>query len=340
MTQLLTTNRLSLGHKLLTLILLSGGALAQSSVTPAPAQPSGLEAFAAKFPPNYFSRFGSTTVLVTQSDGFGVRAFPLPLTQDIRFTLAKRPNYWEYNVFTRYQGVLIAAGVFDNGATAKTGIPRAEMTYDPYTGVQWSAKWQGAGYHSKVSVGYAFTVANNKVRVLNNVGIAEQKGVVAPYTQSEVTARDTLKLNPATSVRGVATARLYTFPAQSTAQTSVDLTFGATYNPSRALLLDVSHLERFAFGKVAIPDFNFARYEETNGSLLLRTPINPNQSTGLGGFRIRATRNWTGDYTYLRGDILIYDKRLPVLIGPTIGYQWGPTTQTSTFLFGVSSAPK
>nr|WP_246580334.1 hypothetical protein [Deinococcus aestuarii] len=298
-----------------------------------------------RLPANYLSRFSTTELLASNEVGFGVRYFPLPLAQDIRVSLAKQPNYWEYNVSTRAKDTLFAVGVFDNGATATAGIPRLEVTHDPFKGVQYSARLQGNTAYSRFTGGYAFTVAGDRVRVLNNVGVAYDyqggdREVVAPYTQTEVGGgygRSFGRLNTSFGT----TARAFTFPVQRQAQGSVDLSVGANITPVTGLTFDGSHLERFAVGTVPVDDLNFARYQESNFGVTYRLPVaqTPPAFT-LGAVRTRVTRKWTDDYTAVRGDLLFRVEALPVLVGPSIGYEWPRDRMTSRWLLSLSFLPK
>ncbi len=319
-------------------LALSPSALAAAQ--PGPPAPGGL-----RLPANYLSRFSTTELLASNEVGFGVRYFPLPLAQDIRVSLAKQPNYWEYNVSTRAKDTLFAVGVFDNGATATAGIPRLEVTHDPFKGVQYSARLQGNTAYSRFTGGYAFTVAGDRVRVLNNVGVAYDyqggdREVVAPYTQTEVGGgygRSFGRLNTSFGT----TARAFTFPVQRQAQGSVDLSVGANITPVTGLTFDGSHLERFAVGTVPVDDLNFARYQESNFGVTYRLPVaqTPPAFT-LGAVRTRVTRKWTDDYTAVRGDLLFRVEALPVLVGPSIGYEWPRDRMTSRWLLSLSFLPK
>lgn len=320
----------SRGLKALPVTLLALGTLASAQTA------ASTPAFGVRFPADYLSRFSSIDPLLENSLGYGIRGFPLPFSQDIRVSLAKRPNYWEYALSTRYQDTLFAVGVFDNGSAATAGIPRAEITHDPFRGFQYSGRLQGNGAYSRFTTGYAFTVAGDRVRVLNNVGVAFQGDVTAPYTQTEVSGSYGKSFGPLNLNFGT-TARLFTFPVQGQLQGSVDLNVGGNVSLARGLTLEASQLERFAAGTVAIPDLNLSRYRQTDAALTYRLPAPTGPSAfSVGGVRTRVTRDWTNDYTYLRNDLLFRSDALPVLVGPSVGYQWGPTTATSAWLIGIS----
>ncbi|MFC5848950.1 hypothetical protein [Deinococcus petrolearius] len=316
----------------LPLSLLGLGALASAQ--------SAAPNFGVRVPTDYLSRLASIDPLLESSIGYGVRGFPLPFTQDVRVSLAKRPNYWEYAVSTRYRDTLFAAGVFDNGSTATAGIPRLEITRDPFKGFQYSGRLQGNGAYSRFTAGYAFTVAGDRVRILNNAGVAFQGDVTAPYTQTEASGNYGKSFGPL-NVNFGTTARLFTFPVQGQLQGSVDLSVGANVSPARGLTLEASQLERFAAGSVAIPDLNLVRYRQTDAAITYRLPAPVGPSAfSVGGVRTRVTRDWTYDYTYLRNDLLFRSDALPVLVGPSVGYQWGPSAATTTWLLGVSFLSK
>ncbi|WP_245872935.1 hypothetical protein [Deinococcus planocerae] len=331
-------------HRLPRFLKAGAVALALSPSAVAAAQP-GPPAFGGfHLPANYLSRFSTTELLASNEVGFGVRYFPLPLSQDIRVTLARQPQYWEYNVSTRLSETTFAVGVFNNGSAAASGIPRLEVTHDPFKGVQFSGLLQGNTAYSRFTGGYAFTVAADRVRVLNNVGVAyDSQGdreVVAPYTQTQVgggNGRSLGRLNTYFS----STARVFTFPVQRQAQGSIDLYAAANITPTTGLTFDGSHLERFAVGKVPVDDLNFARYQESNFSVTYRLPAarTPPAFT-LGAVRTRVTRDWTSDYTYLRNDVLFRVEALPTLIGPSIGYQWSPEGTPNRWLISLSFLPK
>lgn len=159
---------------LLTATLTAAGLALTASAQTSPA--GGVQ-----LPADYFGRFGSTQLVASNTDGFGVRYLPLPLKADLRLTLVKAPTYTDYGLSAQLGSLYAATGVFYN-------VPRAELTNAPASGLQWSGVVQGGASHSHFSVGYATQVDGGKVRFLNNVGVAQQGGVTAPYTQSEVSA--------------------------------------------------------------------------------------------------------------------------------------------------------
>lgn len=266
-------------------------------------------------PPNYLSRFSSTELLVSTSSGFGARYVPLPFTQDVRLSLVKGPTSWDYGVSTRMNDTTLVAGVFYN-------TPRLEVTHDPYRGFQYRGLIQGRGATSFFTGGYAFTTLNNRVRVLNNVGVGFEGAAAAPYTQTEAGGgygRSFGRLNASFWTTG----RVFTFPVQRQAQGSLDFSVSASTTPLRGLTLDASHFERFAAGKAGLGSLNYGRYEESNASVTYRLPMSATPPAfTVGAVRTRLSRVWKGNVTTLYGDLLLRAEALPSMFGPSIGYQW------------------
>ncbi|WP_243398314.1 hypothetical protein [Deinococcus koreensis] len=313
--------------------LLTAAALLTSAASAQAAAPTGF-----KLPSGYMGRFGSSEVTVSNETGFGARYLPLPFDPDIRVSLVRQANYWEYNLSSRLNDTTLAGGVYFNGYAAVSGIPRVEWTRSPQRGLQYSALIQGNGPHSHLSGGYAFLVLEDRVRVLNTVGVALQGDVAAPYLQNEIGGGLSKTFGPVSTYTG-ATTRLYAFPVQGQVQGSVDLYLAANYSPVPALTLSASHFERFAAGSVAIPDFGVGRYEESAFTATYRLPATE-QPVGLGALRTRVNRNWTSDYTYVRGDLLLDIKGLPSMVGPSIGYQFGPAGKDTRWLMSLVSLPR
>lgn len=339
--------------KLNSTLLKTVALLTLAATTAASAQSSGFQ-----LPRDYFDRFGSTTLTVSNETGYGVQYFPLPFEPDIRLSLVREPKYWIYNVSLRRNDTTFAFGVFDNGYTAPSGIPKLEVTHDPYKGLQFSAVVQhldpilpvkSYDPFTKFTAGYAFTVWNDRIRILNNVGVgyksitddttyAVTQDIFAPYTESIIGGGYGQPIGDKMSVRLYATGRLYTFPLQGQYQASIDLSPGFETHPIPGLSLDLSHLERFATGSVPIGDLNLARYEESYATLSYRLPGNP--EFGVGMLRSRLTKNWIGNSgnTYLRNDVLFSVKALPALVGPSVGYLWSPNG--NSWLLSLAFAPK
>lgn len=281
---------------------------------------AGAQSF--KLPDGYMGRFGSSELSLSNETGFGVRYLPLPLTPDIRVSLVKQGKYWEYNVGTRLRDTTVAAGIFFNGYGAAAGIPRLEITHNPAVGPQASLLLQGGGPHSHLSFGSAYALADGRVRVLGTVGIAFQGEVTAPYAQLEVGSGYGKAFGPvSTYVAGA--ARVYGFPVQQQYQASADLYGSVSYAPLPGLSLSASHFERFVTGKVPIPDFGFGRVQASELSATYRLGARDLPVT-LGAVRARVSRDWRGDATAVRGDLLVDVRALPVMLGPSVGYQFTP----------------
>lgn len=283
-----------------------------------------------RLPNNYMSRFGSSEVAYTTATGYGVRYIPLPTDPDIRLSVVKQANYWEINAGSRVNDTTLAGGVYFNGYGAAAGIPRMEYTHNPDLGVQYSALVQGSGLHSHLSGGYAVRVLGNRVRVLGTAGIATQADVVAPYTQAEVAGSVDRTFGKVNASAG-ATVRTSLFPAQGQALGNVDLYVAASSSPLPGLSLAASHFERFVVGSVPLPDFGMGRYEESSAWALYRWPAT-GHLISLGGVRGRAGRNWISGYTTVWADVLLDVRGLPNLMGPGVGYQFGPDGKDSRWL--------
>ncbi|UQN05762.1 hypothetical protein [Deinococcus sp. QL22] len=310
--------------------------LALTAVMPAQAQSAAPEPFRFQFPAGYVGRLGGIEGVldfgadIDKVNAFGVRSFPLPTLQDVRVALVKHNKYWEYNISTRIKDTTLLAGIVNNG-DSPAGIAKVEVTHDPFKGIQYGASiqgYQGNPYIARFNVGYASTVWQDRIRILNTVGIGAEPSNFVPYTFSQVNGGYGEPIGQQFNWRVDSTARLYTFPLNDKAQWSVDISPSLEYRPGAGVTLNLSHLERFAGGEVALPSLNLGRYEESNATITYRIPGTP--EFGLGALRVRGTRNWTSDYTYLRNDVLLNIKALPFLIGPSIGYQWGPAKDGST----------
>ena len=296
-------------------------------------------------PSDYFNRFGLTSVMASNypgAKGFGVRYLPIPMKAALRFSVVKRPTYWEYSVYSRYNDTTFQAGYFDAGDTAEHGVPRLEVTHDPYKGVQFGAYLQDPVRVSRFSAGYASPVLNGRAHVLNNVGVAFQSEVIAPFTYSQVSGGYSKDITPQFRVGFWSVGRLYTFPTHRSYEASLDVTPNLWFSPVRGLEVTAYHLERFVVGSqpvTTIPDFDLVPYHETSATASYR--FKTTQDFHLNMLRTRVTRDWTNERTYLYNDVLFRLNALPVLVGPTIGYQWWQNdTSSNRFLFGFSTAVK
>ncbi|MDL2345769.1 hypothetical protein QOL99_16680 [Deinococcus sp. MIMF12] len=282
-----------------------------------------------QIPPNYLSRFASTELVISTEAGYGVRALPLLMSQDVRISVVKAPTSWDYNVSTRVQDTTLAAGVFYN-------VPRLEVTHDPAKGLQYGGLMQGKGNLSKFSAGYAHLLWENRARLLGNVGVAFVDGDGVPYTQTEATAGYGRSFGKLGMYVGGA-ARLFAFPVQQDAQGSVDAVAVLNVSPLPGLTLDATHFERFVTGEAAVPAFGLGRYNETNAGATYRLP--GDAAFGVGAVRTRLSHAWQSDVTTLRGDLLLRLSVLPSLVGPSVGYQWTPDGQ-GRWLVSLVTLPK
>lgn len=305
--------------------LLAGAAL---SLSTAAAQTTG----GFQLPPDYFSRFGSLQAVVSNTEGYGVRYFPLPTPLDIRLTLVKAPTYLDAAVSLRTNDTTFAVGKFYN-------VPTLQVTHDPYKGMQFSGILRDGGL-SDFSGGYAFTLWNDRVRVLNTAGLAFKGDLAAPYTRTEATVgygQTFGKFN----TYAYATGRYYLFPAQWLGQLSADFYAAVNVSPLPGLVLDASHFERFVTGEVIIPEFGVSRYEQSTATVTYRLPGGwPSPVFGLGGVRARAVRDWTNDYTYVYGDLFFRTDSLPTMVGPSIGYRFDPGGKTGILLVSLVAIVK
>ncbi|GHF71082.1 hypothetical protein [Deinococcus ficus] len=327
-------------------------------------------------PSNYLSRFNQVGLVVSTEAGYGIRYFPLPIEPDLRFSLVRHQNFWEYNLNTWANDTYFGIGMFNWYEAAPVGIPKVELTYTPWKGLQFSGMVQDFGGllpyttyapFSKFSGGYAFTVWDGRIRVLNNVGLGFKsyttkndatgqyevtRAVAAPFTQTEASGGYSQALNKQVDVRLNAAARLFTYPLQQRAEASVDLSPGISVRPFPGFSIDVSHFARYSMSPtdgLPLPDLgqcsyridgsDFCQYQSSNLTASYRFQ-NGNPEFGPGMLRTTLDRNWIGDYTYLRGEILFNFRVLPVLVGPSIGYQFGPNGTDSRWLFSLTSAGK
>lgn len=295
----------------------------------------------------YLTRLGSVSVVASSTEGFGVRNFPLPTGEDIRFTVVRNTqyDYWDYGLTGQFKNLRAAAGVFSS-------VPKAELTYDQRDGMVGSVliqgrNYAGLAYHSHLYAGYSFTTDSNRVRILNVVGVAEQevsrkgeKYVLAPYLRSEMTTSHSAKFG-VFNARLSTLGRLYAYPDQGTAQLSADVTPGVSVAPVPGLLLDASHLSRMVTGTSPIRDFNLVNLQQSTLIATYRLPVGKTPpAVMLGGLRGRLVRNWTNDYTYAYGDVFIRLDALPVMLGPSIGYQWTPGGRTDKWVFSLVTLPR
>ncbi|GGO27414.1 hypothetical protein [Deinococcus humi] len=301
------------------------------SVAGAQAAPANNSLFGLKFPSGYFNRFDRMEVVASNTDGYGARYLPVPIAADLRVTLVKTPTALNYGLGTQIGNLSVSVGVFG-------GVPRAEMSQYLPSGFQWTGLVQGKGALSRFALGYSHTENDGRFRILNAVGLAAVSGIDATYSYSEVSnfaPRSFGKLNTAVGLTG----RLYTFPLQMDAQASFDLNLSANYSPLPGLVLEASHLERGVAGSVPIGDFGLGRVQASNFAVTYRL-AGPETALRLGAVRSRVARNWTGDTTSVVGDIFLRSSALPSMLGPSVGYWWGPGGKDGHWMISLVALPK
>lgn len=293
---------------------------AASQLSPAVAQSFHL-------PADYFTRFSSTSLVADSVMGFGVQSFPLPLPLDVRISLVKAPTYSTYGFDIRAKDTSIKAGVFYNN-------PRFELSYNPNVGGHYvGAFLKDAAYFYG---GHAFLILNDKARVVNDVGLVfiNNKGI--PFTYHEV---GTYLTKPVGNFAGAigATSRIYVYPTERKYEWSNDVFVNGNYKMSDNLSIQGSHLARFVQGKG--PAFNLGDIQNTNVGALYRF-ADTGGALSLGSVNARYSRNWLNGNNFVVGDILLGSSYLPVLAGPSIGYEWTDDGQSKRWVFGLASALK
>lgn len=306
-------NRRAALYLVLPLLAFSGSiALAQSGATSSPS-PFGV-------PSNYFSRFGGLSPILELDDKndpshIGLTGVPLPTEYDLRFTVAKRPTTWDYSLSTRYNDTTYLIGT-------ENDIKRIEVTHNPYTGAQFTGLLREKGL-SELSGGYAQTALDGKVYFLNKAGLAASGQVFTPFAYSQVGGNVNQQVGKV-SFRVSPLARIYLYPVEAETHSSAEVTFVATVPVTPQLLLEASHLERFAAGKSVIPEYALGRAQETNLYATYRLPYDTDPAFTLGAIRGGYTHNWQNDWNYFRGDVLLRSNALPIMFGPRAEYRLAP----------------
>ncbi|MDO4264664.1 MAG: hypothetical protein Q4C67_10755, partial [Deinococcus sp.] len=266
---------------LLPLLALLPAAAAQENTAP-PSPRFGV-------PENYFGRFGGVSPILELNDKsnvtrIGLGGLPLPTEYDLRFTVANRPeqNLWDYSLSTRMNNTTYLLGIENN-------VRRAEVLHNPYTGPQFTGVVREKGL-SELSGGYAFTALNGQAYIYNKAGLAASGAKREPFTYSQVGMAYTEKVG-GINFRVAPLARLYLYPFGGKAHTSAEVLVSATAAPTPQLLLEASHLERFAAGESVIPDYGQARTQETNLYATYRLPYQNDPAFGVGAVRGSYTHN-------------------------------------------------
>ncbi len=314
-----------------------------------------------KVPDNYYSRFATASVLGSSESEIGIRNIPLPFEPDIRFSVVENQKYWEYNASLQQGDTNIAFGVFSNGYKADYGIPKFEVSHAPWKGWQGNIMTQhlaeplfaasGLDTFSKVSVGYAITSWEERIRILNNVGIGyktivddktlkKTSEIVIPYTETVASISYSYPLGNELTASVYSAARLYIYPIQQKIHANLAIQPSLEWRPAGGLTLGLSHLAIFASSPGPITDLNVDQkgYQESYATLSYRLP--ENNDLGLGMLRAKVTQNWITETTSIRGDMLFPFQGLPVLLGPSIGYEFSPNGNSNRFLFGLAVGMK
>ncbi|WP_261665076.1 hypothetical protein [Deinococcus sp. Marseille-Q6407] len=288
-----------------------------------------------RVPENYLGRFGGTSPIFELNDKsditrLGLNGIPLPTNADIRFTVAKRPNSWDLLLSTRRNDTTYLIGT-------ENQVRRVEVSHNPYTGPQFTGLLREKGL-SEVSAGYAFTTLDNKVYVYNKAGLAASGDLREPFTYTQVSTSYNDKVGEV-NFRVAPLARLYTYPFEGKVHASAEVVVSANTRPTPQLLLEASHLERFATGDSVIPDFRQGRAEETNLNATYRVPYQNDPQFGIGALRGGYTHNWQNDWNYFRGDLFLRSNLLPFMAGPRAEYRLSPDGKGS-WVYGLVTLGK
>lgn len=280
-----------------------------------------------QLPTDYFTRFSSTSLVASSVMGFGLQSFPLPLPLDIRVSLVKAPTYNTYGLDMNAKDTTVKAGVFYNN-------PRFELSYHPDVGGQYVAAFErNAAYFYG---GYASRLLDSKVRVVNDIGVVFVNEEGIPFTYHELGAYIRKPMGSFVSALG-GTSRIYVYPTEQQYQWSNDVSVSGSYRVSENFSIEGSHLARFVQGKA--PAFNLGDIQNTNLGALYRF-TDTGGPLSLGALQARYSRNWLNGNNFIVGDILLGSSYLPVLAGPSIGYEWTDNGQAKRWVFGLASVIK
>lgn len=295
-----------------------------------------------QLPANYLSRFSAVSVATGGSDeGFGVRGLPLPFKETVRLNLVRHTHYWEYVLSARVKDTTFTAGRVDDGETSRTGVLKAEVNHDPFAGWQWGALWQDGDNFSKVSAGYAWAAEQNRVRLAVQGGYGRQGEVEAPYAVVDARLSDNANLpNKLGRATLTLSTRTLLVPTLGEVQSNLDVSGSVTVTPHKGFSVTGRHLERFVLGEAAFADLDLDRYNVTSLSAVYRLPAPPQQPGIVGAVGGLVQREWVDDSTTVRADLLFNVPGVPFMIGPRVGYRWGPTSAQNTWLFSIATLGK
>jgi len=306
------------------------------------------------FTPRYLRRFSSVQGVADPLHGYGVRAFPLPFTEDVRAAFVNHQTYLEYGVSVRLNDTSFVAGKFENTDTGATdGVTHLEVRHDPAAGVQYGVLYQDKGRSSRVTLGYA--QQSQGARILDEVGYAVQGKASAFYVRLQANGNQR-KVNGPLTASASEVARAYVFATG--AQFSTDLYGSLSYRPTSGTTITLSEFERFAFGVSPIPDLAYGRYSQTNLDVVL-LPDSAGKTLALRAIEYHGARSFlqtgtllntlsatvrldaapalvvdvTPHYDFVlnepgvRTDLYYRSAALPTLIGPSFDSVWGKTGQ-------------
>ncbi|MEF2277905.1 hypothetical protein V3W47_06300 [Deinococcus sp. YIM 134068] len=295
-----------------------------------------------QLPANYLSRFSAVTVATGGSDeGFGVRGVPLPFKETVRFNLVRHTHYWEYVLSARVKDTTFLLGRVDDGEASRTGVLRAEVNHDPFAGWQWGALWQEGDNLSKVSAGYAWAAEQNRVRLAVQGGYGRQGEVEAPYAVLDARLSDNATLpNKLGRANLTVSTRSLLAPTLGEVQSSLDVSGSLTLTPKGGFSVTGRHLERFVLGEAVFADLDLDRYNVTSLSAVYRLPATPQGPGVVGAVGGLVQREWVDEYTTVRGDLLFNVPGVPFMIGPRVGYRWGPTQAQNSWVFSIATLGK
>ena len=285
----------------------------------------GARAGAWQLPLDYLSRFGSTEVVLSTQEGFGVRFIPLPLDLDLRLSLVKAPTYLDYGLSARKDYGEIRLGVFYSQ-------PQFRVSYLPPSGLQYVGSIKPD--YGDFSGGYAWQFLDKKVRVKPMLGVVIDGPRTLPYTLLNVSANESFQGDGYSFSVG-AGAEVLAFLNSGNVQQAYSASAFGTYKLTPQVSLFGYHIGQFVNGKADAERLQAYPYQISYLSAAYRMP-STGFPVGLGGLRVSANRSWLNDVTTVTGDVLFRIDGLPALLGPSVGYRWNPDG-TRTWIFSLAS---